>query len=65
MKKKKVEFVLDDIDRHGAGCKCGLCNSNGKSYGVAIMVGGELVERVYGPSECAAMHNAKMVASEK
>ena len=26
----------DDIDRHGAGCSCGRCDGNGRSYGVAI-----------------------------
>ena len=33
-----MEYVLivrDDIDRHGAGCECGRCDSNGKSYGVS------------------------------
>ncbi len=66
-----VVLTLDDQDHHGAGCNCGLCNSNGKSYGVGIFpsssdgaVIGEVLERVYGPSEEAAMHNAKMVCKK-
>jgi hypothetical protein len=55
-----MTLKYDDIDRHGEGCDCGLCNSIGKSYGVAIMEGGEVVERVYGPSEDAARHNARL-----
>lgn len=55
-------YVLDDQDRHGAGCDCGLCNANGKSYGVAVYIVGEEepIERVYGPSEGAAMSNAQL-----
>lgn len=33
----KVFLLESDIDRHGAGCRCGYCNSNGKSYGVAVI----------------------------
>lgn len=32
---KYALIVLDDQDQHGAGCECGLCNSNGKSYGAS------------------------------
>jgi hypothetical protein len=31
-----VVIHYDDKDRHGAGCDCGYCNSNGHSYGYAI-----------------------------
>ena len=31
-----VYLQLDDQDHHEQGCSCGLCNSNGKSYGCAI-----------------------------
>lgn len=66
-----VVLILDDQDHHDEGCSCGVCNANGKSYGVGIypataggITTGEVVERVYGPSEDAAMHNAKKVAWE-
>lgn len=67
---QKVVLVPDDIDRHGAGCSCGKCNSQGKSFGVAIFKEGEQdngdpIERVYGPSEEAAMDAAKTVAKKK
>jgi len=57
----------DDIDQHGAGCRCGLCNRNGKSYGVALVnvQTGEVDERVYGPSEDAAWYNARLQAQEE
>ena len=32
----KLFVRLDDIDRHGEGCECGDCDSNGKSYGAGI-----------------------------
>ncbi|MCA1616463.1 MAG: hypothetical protein LC800_20685 [Acidobacteria bacterium] len=63
------------MDSHWVGCDCGLCNSQGKSYGVAIYViddeaseddidEGELREldpllRVYGLSEQVALENAR------
>lgn len=55
----------DDMDRHGGGCACGLCNGNGKSYGVAIIPVGNPDNKqvVYGPSEDAAMHNAKLTCT--
>ncbi len=34
--KKLASLSYFDVDRHDAGCACGLCNSNGKSYGTAI-----------------------------
>ncbi len=73
---KRVVIRLDDQDRHGAGCGCGLCNSNGKSYGAAIfdvstclyvaeiehaIDGADPLDRIYGPSEEAALENAKRV----
>lgn len=60
----KVFLRLEDQDRHGAGCKCGKCNRNGKSYGVGAFrfdVEDALFVS-YGPSEEAAFHNAKMDA---
>lgn len=67
-----VVLIYDDQDHHGSGCECGLCNANGKSYGVGIhqstshgIIVGEVFERVYGPSEEAAMHNARQVCEEK
>ena len=62
----KVILVIDDFDRHGSGCTCGLCNSNGKAYGCAIFnaVDKDRVDpvcRVYGPSEDSVLHNAKIL----
>ncbi len=34
--KRRAGVVWFDKDRHGAGCTCGLCNSNGHSYGYAV-----------------------------
>jgi hypothetical protein len=63
----KVFLRFDDIDRHGVGCDCGLCNANGHSYGVAIFpLNRRLAEeadpliRIYAASEDAAFHNARM-----
>jgi len=69
----KYSLILDDMDRHGAGCDCGVCNSNGKSYGVAIIktpkdgeaLNSALIARVYGPSEEAAFHNARLMIRSK
>jgi len=64
----RVFLRQDDIDRHGEGCDCGLCNSNGKSIGIGIYDiehPDEVVERVYAPSEDAAEHNAKLVCAGK
>ena len=33
---KQAYYICDDIDRHGAGCECGDCDSNGKSYGASV-----------------------------
>jgi hypothetical protein len=57
-------FVQDDRDFHGAGCGCGVCDSRGVSYGVAVYRrgqegSGDPEERVYGPSAAAAMSIAK------
>lgn len=32
----KVYLMNDDIDFHGNLCKCGKCDANGKSIGIAI-----------------------------
>jgi hypothetical protein len=47
----------DDVDRHGTGCLCDSCNSQGKSYGVGIYPagGGEVIERCYAASPEAAL----------
>ena len=66
----EVYLEVDDQDRHPEGCKCGACNSNGKSYGCAIFRtritwegdGIDPVDRVYGPSEEAAKLRAFDVA---
>jgi hypothetical protein len=60
-----VNVVYWDIDRHGVGCHCGLCNMNGRSYGVAIFDAGtdlNPLEVVYAPSEEAAADNARLLA---
>jgi hypothetical protein len=63
-----------DIDRHGEGCRCGLCNANGRSYGFGIFMaedvrrsGGEIsrcepVDVEYAASEDSARHNAQLTA---
>jgi hypothetical protein len=61
----RVALRPDDVDRHGAGCPCGLRDANGKSYGAALFADGEAQERVYGPSEAAALRNARAVAWER
>jgi hypothetical protein len=33
---RRVILRLDDIDRHGSGCPCGQCDTNGKAYGCAV-----------------------------
>jgi hypothetical protein len=56
-----VQLIHDGKDFHGAGCDCGLCNSNGHAYGVKVMAAGEeVLEVIHGPSEQAAMHNARL-----
>lgn len=65
MKPEKLVYLhMDDIDYHKSGCKCGRCNCNGKSIGVAIKrvldPDGDPIERIYGPSEDAALHNARL-----
>jgi hypothetical protein len=35
MANKLVYMQMDSVDRHG-NCDCGLCDSNGKSYGESI-----------------------------
>jgi len=69
----KVCLIVDDMDHHGEGCDCGLCNSNGKSYGVGIFPkkatrtateASDPLDRVYGPSEDAALSNARQVCKD-
>jgi hypothetical protein len=64
-----VVLVVDDIDSHGSECGCGLCNRNGRSYGCGIFKAddrdGDPLERVYGPSDEAAIHNARKLCEEK
>jgi len=68
---RTVQLLSDDIDRHGAGCDCGLCNSTGKSYGVGIFPGSgdprssDPLDRIYGPSEESAMAQARQVCAKK
>ena len=61
---KQVYLAHDDVDRHGLGCRCGLCNAAGKSYGVGLydLQTGEVEERVHAPSPEAAAHNAHLTA---
>lgn len=66
----KVILRVDDIDRHGIGCECGLCNSNGKAYGCALFDAEDRakedpIDRIYGPSEQAVLENAKTLCREK
>lgn len=59
---------VDDHDIHDRGCDCGLCNLNGKSYGVAVRhvadPDGDPIERHYAASEESAVHNAKAVCEK-
>ena len=80
----KVYLMDSDIDFHGESCRCGKCDSNGKSIGIAIrkfhcecdgnnkdcyhedmldedLVNDTVLEMIYGPSEKAALHNARLV----
>ena len=62
-------FILDDdIDRHGAGCDCGVCaSSTGKYRGVSvrsILDPEEPLGRYFGPTEDAAWHNAVAACEE-
>jgi hypothetical protein len=76
-KKTRVIVVRDDIDRHEAGCNCGECNSQGKSYGASVypLPDGvpsedvdfhniENIARFYAPSEGAAESRAKTWARD-
>lgn len=62
---KQVIIEVDDTEKHDDGCKCGRCNSNHRSYGAAILRcgTGELIERVYAPSEEQALQDARDAAS--
>lgn len=66
----KIHLKFCDQDKHGAGCSCGLCNSNGKSYGVgAYKIGaGEDSDPLwveYACSETSAMSNALLRAKSE
>jgi hypothetical protein len=77
----RVYLVQDDVDRHGEGCGCGLCDSNGKSIGVGIfdatnddgtdasldaaLASDGPYERVYGCSEQTALAAARAVCAGK
>ena len=62
----KVFIRLDDQDHHGAGCDCGACNANGKSYGAAIFKlddpKGDPTDRIYAACEESAVENAELHA---
>lgn len=62
-----VVLALDDRDRHELPCECGRCNSQGTSYGVGVYASndqqGDPLDRVYGPSEVAAFHNARRLVT--
>lgn len=57
----------DDQDHHGAGCECGDCDSNGKSYGAGIFkveAPTDCIERVYACNEVEAVQRAERRAKE-
>jgi hypothetical protein len=61
----KVFVRLDDHDRHGEGCDCGDCDSNGKSYGAGVFNVGrptDCIERVYACNEEEAVKRAEIKA---
>ena len=50
----KLFVRYDDQDHHGADCDCGLCDSNGKSFGAGIFnveTPTDCEERVYACSK--------------
>ena len=64
---RKLFVILDDHDRHDQRCRCGKCDSNGRSYGAGIFdvqVPDDCVERLYAPSEAAATALAEAAAKE-
>lgn len=68
---RRVRIVWHDRDRHDLGCRCGLCNRNGVSFGKAIVPAEarpeldivDPLEVAYGPSEEAALHNARQLCA--
>jgi hypothetical protein len=64
---EKVYIKFDDIDRHGEGCDCGSCNSQGKSYGYGIYPqdSTEVLARVYACSEFSAEYNATKLCEKQ
>lgn len=61
-KSNQVFLRAIDADNHGAGCECGACDANGKSYGVGIYLvdsPDKADERIYGANMEAAMINAR------
>lgn len=64
----KVLLRDDDLDWHGLGCGCGVCNAVGRSLGIGIYPlpdAGEVLERVYGPSYEAALHHARLLCQQR
>jgi hypothetical protein len=55
---KEAFYRMDDIDRHGAGCDCGDCDMNGKSYGASVYdvndPHGDCLYRIYRADESTA-----------
>lgn len=75
---KKAFITIDDIDQHGGGCECGLCDDSGRSCGAAIYLidalkafedldpsDCEVFQRLYAPTEQAAMEKAERWADLK
>jgi hypothetical protein len=65
---KLVYLKIDDIDRHGEGCQCGLCNGIGKSFGAGIykvLEPDEPIERLYAASDESAIQNARQISGRK
>lgn len=71
--------MLDGVDRHGAGCDCGECDSNGKAYEASIYAldGGESrddeawwrqaepLSRHRAPTETGAVESARRAATDE
>lgn len=76
---RRVIVVVDDIDRHGEGHDCGLCNANGKSWGAAVFDladrpagsdpdwyrNADPLDRVYAPSEQSAAEAARIACGQE
>lgn len=55
-----------DIDRHGEGCDCGLCDPRGRSYGVAAvpLEAEEPVASVYAADRGEAVRRMQTICAE-